>query len=126
MHQLLQQLQRLQRLVESHERLRAEDRERHEVAEAALSERVEQLQQELARLDPDLKVHKCMHAYTCIYTLLYVCSMCVYTCILIPENESVVAYLLGAPERRGFYICCFNCCYASYSICIVKAQGIGI
>lgn len=56
--QLLQQLQRLQQLVDSHKRLRDEDRRRHHEAEASLTERVEELQHELARLDPDEKVPK--------------------------------------------------------------------
>ncbi|XP_026190688.1 uncharacterized protein LOC34618068 [Cyclospora cayetanensis] len=53
LQQLLQQIEQLQRLVASHERLRAEDRRKHEESVTALTERVEMLQQELARLDPD-------------------------------------------------------------------------
>ncbi|KAL8438897.1 hypothetical protein Efla_005377 [Eimeria flavescens] len=52
--QLLQRLQQLQQLVASHERLRAEERRRHEETEAALSERIEELQREIGKLDPDV------------------------------------------------------------------------
>ncbi|KAL8428096.1 hypothetical protein ACSSS7_007401 [Eimeria intestinalis] len=51
--QLLQQVQHLRFVAASHERLRAEERQRHEEAEQDLTEKIEELQREFARLAPD-------------------------------------------------------------------------